>query len=519
MKKRWNDVKDGRPWAIPYPKGILDYIQRNCQAQAYIIFSNKAKRWTCTRCGEEGDLESFPGPLIHSKDERITTSCPCCGSVVVPKDARYGRKKLKDHGRLLWSRGYGKVTIMELSEFEITYQKPHPRIVVWTDEQIRLSASTQERVDWRECWWYGPGYWQEVKKIGLKRKPNDVYGTSSVHDHIWWEELRVGSDLQYANLDPDRFRDTCWDEHWEAKRLIGYMSDFLKYPAIEILEKSGFEAIVMNRAEGYRSRYLNVKAKDLRKILKCDGADVKALREHEDWSGGPTIWFLDDIHNVRKYAPWAKVTDVPMLSRILGTYVDQTKLELVLNTVNVSKLMKKMLDYRISTEQNITLSDYADYLSGLNMLGRRLDKKALYPKDFMAAHDEVVNLAKDAKDEDLRRSFVKQQIRITGMQEPFASGEYVIRPAAEPKELREESRALCHCVRTYVPRVAEGRCAILFIRRVEDPETPFFTLELAPDGSIVQCRGDHNKAYPKEVKEFIDEWMAWMKKQRRKKAA
>ena len=438
---------------------------------------------------------------------------------MVLKDDRYGRKKLKDHGRVMWSRAYGRVTIIEISEFEITYQKPHPHIVVWTDEQIRLSASTQERVDWRECWWYGPGYWQEVKKIGLKRKPNDIYGTSNVHDHIWWEELRVGTDLQYANLDPDRFRDTCWDEHWEIKRLIGYMSDFLQHPAIEILEKSGFEAIVMNRAEGYRSRHLNVKAKDLRKILKCDGADVKALRKHEDWSGGPTIWFLNDVHTVRKYAPWAKVTDVPMLSRILGTYVDQTKLELVLNTVNVSKLMKKMLDYRISTGQNITLSDYADYLAGLNTLGRRLDKKALYPKDFMAAHDEILDLVEDAKDEDLRRSFVKQQIRITGMQEPFASGEYVIRPAAEPKELREESRALCHCVRTYVPRVAEGRCAILFIRRAEDPETPFFTLELAPDGSIVQCRGDHNKAYPKEVKDFIDKWQAWMKKNRRKKAA
>lgn len=95
----------------------------------------------------------------------------------------------------------------------------------------------------------------------------------------------------------------------------------------------------------------------------------------------------------------------------------------------------------------------------------------------------------------------------------------LIRAAESPEELAKESAALHHCVRTYVDRVARGDCAILFIRKVSEPDKPYFTLELSPKGDIAQCRGSHNCAYPQKVAEFIEHWQKWIKQQKKKEAA
>lgn len=60
---------------------------------------------------------------------------------------------------------------------------------------------------------------------------------------------------------------------------------------------------------------------------------------------------------------------------------------------------------------------------------------------------------------------------------------------------------------------------ILFIRRTSEPDKPYFTLELSPDGKIVQCRGNHNCAYPEGVKAFLERWQKWMKEKKKKEAA
>ena len=138
----------------------------------------------------------------------------------------------------------------------------------------------------------------------------------------------------------------------------------------------------------------------------------------------------------------------------------------------------------------------------------------IYPKNFGQAHDSVMEQYEEAKDSVQLEAFKTAEATITGMTEPFVLGNLMIRPAASPSELQKESKALNHCVRTYVDRVASGKTSILFIRKVEEPDTPWFTLELDCSGRVVQCRGDHNRTYPEEVGAFIDKWMKWREKAR-----
>lgn len=99
---------------------------------------------------------------------------------------------------------------------------------------------------------------------------------------------------------------------------------------------------------------------------------------------------------------------------------------------------------------------------------------------------------------------------------------------AEPSDLRKEGSVLSHCVGSYIDSVARGKEIILFIRRNEMPEDPYFTLDLMPDGTIRQvhcyCNGDptdegirlayERSKYPvyKETKDVVGFLLEWANK-------
>jgi hypothetical protein len=510
--------KDDRPWKIPRPKGMAEYILRECQWRNYLIFDKRLNRGVCTGCNEEFPVDEMI--LVHCTDERVSTYCPKCGRAVIPKEARYGRKRLADRGRIIWSRAYGAVTIIEVDEFIIDYSTPHPSVWYNPVEQIRMSKKEQKRWDYSPGGWFCPAQWYEVKKINIRPAAN-TYGFSDWHDHLWIEQMEFGKDCQYLNKDPERFDYRgCFDEDRKAARFIRYMSDFLKYPAIELLEKAGFEKLVVMRADGYASKGVNIQGKTLRKILRVGKKDLKKLRELDPLPG-----FMDRLWEIRRFLPDAEIEEIDDLSEIHG-HILQDKQRLIKRYADEWTVVRYLKAIREEGERRWNLSDYADYLEAILYLGERIDKKGLFPNDFDIAHDEMVCAAEELRDREKNekadsehKGFGTTNWKTAGMEEPFALGDLLIRPATEPQELRTESRVLSHCVRTYIDRVAEGRTSILFIRRKEKPDRPYFTLELSPDGHVIQCRGDHNRSCPEDVNAFIGAWQEWMGKNRKRRQA
>ena len=71
---------------------------------------------------------------------------------------------------------------------------------------------------------------------------------------------------------------------------------------------------------------------------------------------------------------------------------------------------------------------------------------------------------------------------------------------------------LHHCVATYAQRHADGQTTILFIRRADAPEEPYFTLNWDErDRRIIQNRGLRNCDPPAKVKAFAEAWAAWVR--------
>ena len=86
----------------------------------------------------------------------------------------------------------------------------------------------------------------------------------------------------------------------------------------------------------------------------------------------------------------------------------------------------------------------------------------------------------------------------------------MIRPAKSTNELMKEGKELCHCVASYAKSVAQGTTNILFIRKIDEPDKPFYTLEFK-SGKILQNRGYKNKLQTPEVLAFEAKWLLYIK--------
>ena len=134
----------------------------------------------------------------------------------------------------------------------------------------------------------------------------------------------------------------------------------------------------------------------------------------------------------------------------------------------------------------------------------------LFPKDFKKAHDEMSKQYMKFKDKQEREAtkrfnrllakMKKETVDVEAMKLDIAG--LFIRLPNKLEELKAEGEALHHCVGTYMEKVRKGETMIFFIRRKEEPNKPFYTLEWK--GRVLQCRGSHNCDMTPEVKAFVN---------------
>ena len=128
----------------------------------------------------------------------------------------------------------------------------------------------------------------------------------------------------------------------------------------------------------------------------------------------------------------------------------------------------------------------------------------------MCAHDDMVMCMKEKENKELNEKFSLRLEDLRRFEFRDDSLNLMIRPVASHAELIKEGSILHHCVATYAKMHASGKTTIFFIRKTDDPERPFFTLEFK-NGQVMQNRGDHNCERTPEVTKFEDEWMEYVK--------
>lgn len=176
-----------------------------------------------------------------------------------------------------------------------------------------------------------------------------------------------------------------------------------------------------------------------------------------------------------------------------------------------SDLMKQEIEFVLAT--------YSDYINMAKIQKLNLASEVFYkPKNLEAVHNECVAFAHEheieMKEQGVKEKFPEVPEILESIQEKYAykSGEFAIVVPKRIMDILNEGRALGHCVDTtdrYFERIQNHVTYLVFLRRTEHINSPWYTLEIEPGGTVRQQRTTGNRQNKEDTDAympFIREW-------------
>lgn len=500
------------------PEGLIDYIRREVLPEDRVIIYKRGNvNGICTVCGTQ----------VHARGRRFTQSayatCPNCGArvICVLEDGCAFAANYIENIVAVQKGTDGETVFFRQWLLHRDNSARWEHIEDFLQETVRYAIRGNKTAKWQKQG--KESYYMRTERYELDEwtrwQDNRIYDGSYFFYPTGIEEALSGTAMQYADLEG------YLEERGHNKNPIYFLEYHARYPVIEFLWKAGYRNIVHNRIFGMDRENRNAILWERKKLKECFKFPLRILKLMP-----PEEWSLNDIQRVNdlweKYG--GKVTDTE-IRLVLQSKVDiqlWSRATTYANAGRILKYIKNQTDKRKeknpdkrSISQNDTAQAYRDYLQECEQLHLDLhDKEILFPKDLTAAHNRTMEQVKFEKNKADQEKFQKAVEKL----EKFAwsEGEFFIRPAREQMELTAEGKALHHCVGGYIKRMAEGETAIFFLRKVSEPDKPFYTLELQKK-RVIQCRTEHNASYDRnqDVKNFVDMWMEKVVKKGGKKKA
>ncbi len=315
-----------------------------------------------------------------------------------------------------------------------------------------------------------------------------------------------------------------------SDRLVEWLNLCSLYPIAEIAAKSKsttIQRIVQDRL-CYDISYLDIvnwKAKKPKDFLKIS---LNELKEFEQRSNKAY-----SLKTLEVFARHKKKGEK------LSFDLCQYECNLMNYDYNYKEIMKiidiKMLwNYKKRQQKNGTWKGertYLDYLDHAQKCGYDLaQSNILYPRDIQQAHDDAVANwqivraeaeKKEAEREALKYGYPERYKKLC-KKYAFEYGDLTIVVPKLASEIIDEGRILQHCVGGYASRHIQGKTTILFLRHKNEPEKPYYTIEIDEgERRLIQCHGFKNEWENKkaeEVKAFEKEFAKFIKSPKKYKA-
>lgn len=294
-----------------------------------------------------------------------------------------------------------------------------------------------------------------------------------------------------------------------------YLAVLQKVPQLEQLSKARLPVLAEECVGSYydfAESFHNAGACSLLKLLGIDSQQLKRLRKN---GGG------------RKYLGWLQYEKA--VGRILPDEavawfcregIQPEGLKFIagrMSMVQVYHYMRRQMR-ETGMDSKEMLTTWADYLSMACRLGMDTGDAIIYrARKLRQRHDELVELC-GQKERAVRAGEILgkyphiedilQEIRpLYG----YLGKDYRVIVPSRIEEVLEEGERLHHCVGSsgrYWDRMERRESYVLFLRRASDPDTPYYTLEVEPDGTVRQKRTmyDRQKEDIKDAEKFLMEW-------------
>ena len=472
------------------------------------------QRARCDSCGGEYTLSEL---LKH----KSTAVCECCGEKMQVRNTRYSVKRLWAARTFLWSKPQGDGVWIRryLVYFDFSNHRAelefHGRGIWWTDGKTikQWKRSWSEKEEYIMC--------QRPKLSAMLTAPSGPYQPYTLASHTDQFESDVRKVLKSEWMyQYDNHLNFPWEvRQWEIVN---------RYPMAESLVKTGWADALCSQVydEYEHSTRINLRAKTYfgvfglnRQELAVVARSKKSFREVDDalrWKEAGLA--INDKNmkmtaNIRNLSGMAKTLQKYGMTRSLKYLRQQTR--------RVTGKYDGHIALRVA-------QDWSDYLdmaekAGMNM---RLES-VMFPLDLKRRHDDLVlernkqhrmeamkgtqhSIRREA--EQLEKQFHIENIykKIRKIYE-YDGAEYIIRVPEGAKDILQESKFLDHCIQRgtrYFERISVRESYIFFLRKKSDPNTPWYTLEVEPGGTVRQKRSYSNDQYAdlEDAKPFIEEW-------------
>lgn len=494
----------GRMASVPaLPRGLKSWIHKSVMP-AYFFYDHKRGGMgvpgICSACGHEIQLSKV-------KQGR-KSFCPHCKHELTmkPRSRRGYCMTDRETCQVIQNVGNGEL-IIRIIKVYYTYKGDVPEIQIYENARqfIRLDSDGKLNI---ECYYYqhNSGILTDWKK-GY-RPVYDQWSYNFEADtcgHVYDKNLPAalqGTPWKYCPIS------AFYGHFKEPMQTAQFLAAYLRHPRLEHLVKTGFYSIASDLSYRYYGQDCLDETQDrTHRILKVASEDVPFLRD------------LDlDIPTMKIFQQYAGLKD---RQRLLAWQLErEVKRDIlpILNHMTVHKFIRYMdgqyefLRFRRTPqgalrykEIQALVSEYRDYLEICEKLGYGVEKRSvLYPKDLQKSHDKEARRLKHKKDVKLKKDLSVVYQEISDKFDFEQNGMMIVYPDT-PDDLIREGHALHHCVGGYADRVAKRECIILFLRRCDAEDQPFYTIEVR-DNKAVQVRGMQNCGMTPEVEAFITAW-------------
>ena len=268
-----------------------------------------------------------------------------------------------------------------------------------------------------------------------------------------------------------------------------------KRPWIEYMAKAGFRRIAADCVYAMPRGAINERRRSVREILKLTPDRYAALKGRQ---ADISVDVLRLIQTADADGCRLSLEEIEEIERCVGGWHG------IANVLEqYGKIDRTLVRFfrKAGYEQRRTLMDY---LQACREIGADLSTpEARIPPNLEEAHDRAVAIRNETRytarrvqkeqEYETMQSALDKRLPMLEKKYCFEHDGLVLRPARRLIELIDEGNALSHCVGGYVASYADGRTDICFLRKVEESDKPWRTVEFDPNsGRLIQDRGFAN---------------------------
>ena len=469
-----------------------DWIANTAFAQdRYIFFKTlkKEQMYACEVCGYMGQVQGKR--FSHNE----ATVCPVCGAKVTAKGWNRQKYINSNHdvviyqrtteGRLIARKFWVKKEMRQTGGF----WKPNLYVIenrrdiltsIGTCREPYIMATHTPTNIYR---WLQGGIahmddWR-VRRIVYEKNLMDVLGGLPQIGHVDLMELfEAGKGIEVAHENI-------------LKNLDGF-------DQIEYLQKAGFHAMAVDAAEiGKKFHLFNAAGTTAEEFLQLDRKHLEQLKRMD--GGLAELAFIQEM-----YAEDEPLDD-DSIRWCIRTGVSLRGMRLTLTHLTAQRMINYIRKQLASTK--MTFRDwnqmYGDYLEMARKRGMdvtddivRKNPRMRYFHDKYVDEDIKKDIAKKGKEKERKYKKIKADARRNEEHFHFEKGGYVITAASCASDIVAEGKRQHHCVgagETYFQKMNRRESFILFLRRTEEPETAYYTLEAKWNGHIEQAYGAYDR--------------------------